>query len=106
MDVREDALLQVRTFVAGRLSVRAYSAWRNATRARLAELDEPDLAVLLGLVDESITRFTRRDLRGVEALRADLRFVISEADLSHLLAEPWRGGRTAPLHQPAGSPSR
>ena len=89
MGIREDAILQLRTFTTGRLSCHSFRRWFEASEGRFAEIGpDDDVMLLLGEARAALGRYDGSELRERLADRVQM------SGLAELLALPKR--------QPAG----
>ena len=85
MGIREDAILQLRTFTTGRLSSHSFRRWFEASEGRFVEIGpDDDLACLLGEARAALGRYDGPELRERLADR------IQTVGLAGLLAVPKR----------------
>jgi hypothetical protein len=85
MGIREDALLQLRTFTTGRLSSHSFRCWFEASEGRFVEIGpDDDVMRLLGEARAALGRYDGAELR--ERLLERVR----TAGLTELLALPKR----------------
>ena len=92
MGIREDAILQLRTFTTSRLSCHAFRRWFEASEGRFGELDPDDEVVrLLGEARAALGRYDGPELR------EQLTDRIHASGLASLLAVPKRPAVAQPL---------
>ena len=85
MGIREDAILQLRTFTTGRLSSHSFRRWFEASEPRFVEIGPDDqVERLIGEARAALGRYDGPELREQLAERIDT------AGLTPLLAIPKR----------------
>jgi hypothetical protein len=91
MGIREDAILQLRTFTTGRLSSHSFRRWFEASEGRFLEIGpDDDVMRLLGEARAALGRYDGSELRERLANRIDA------AGLAALLAVPKRPALVQP----------
>lgn len=86
----EDAILQLRTFTAGRLSCHSFRRWFSASEVRFDEIEDADVQRLLDEARRAMQRYDGPELRERLADR------IQSAGLFDILAVPKRAAPTPP----------
>jgi hypothetical protein len=91
MGIREDAILQLRTFTTGRLSSHSFRCWFEASQGRFVEIGPgDDVMLLLGEARAALARYDGSELRERLADR------YQTAGLAELLAVPKRPAMAQP----------
>ena len=91
MGIREDAILQLRTFTTGRLSSHSFRRWFEASEGRFVEIGpDDDVMLLLGEARAALGRYDGPELRERLADR------IQTAGMAGLLAIPKRPAAVLP----------